>query len=326
MTMKDRGTWASRDQFRALLFTLSVRITAYNLSILLERVGDKTCIINCLLNSDNRICCVVVGFEFENAMESVYRTEPIFNDIKLSWTRLDLVHCEKCGLLGHSALKCDALSLPITKPSKIVKRVTSENCHLQLAKLYTKKSVPISRPVVFGGKSWMQVVLLASPSGDLYFTSGAKSDLPPPGSSGIKGNTLVVQNKSSINDHLALLKHSLELLADQVSGIMHRLNGVKLVPLVPITQVAPPVTPVPTLALPNIDMILNVLWSSLLLFSLILKDKVADLGPSSSKVLISKISGLKSKMMALKVFIGSILEKLDLLCINSGSLMHPLHQ
>ncbi|KAG9306302.1 hypothetical protein G9A89_018185 [Geosiphon pyriformis] len=48
---------------------------------------------------------------------------------------------------------------------------------------------------------------------------------------------------------------------------------------------------------------------------------VADLllGLSSSKVLTSKVGGLKSKLVALDIFVGLILAKLDQLCAGSGS-------
>ncbi|KAG9287634.1 hypothetical protein G9A89_023984 [Geosiphon pyriformis] len=257
---------ASRDQFRALLFTLLVEMTAHNLGTLLERVNGKTYIINCSLNSGNRICCAVIGFESKDAMESAYCTELIFGGIKLSWVKLDLVCCEKCGCLGHFALEYNASTLPIANPSKF--------------------HVFISRSAAF-------VVLLASPSGDPYFNSGFRSDLSSFGSSGIKGNAPVV------------------------SGIMHRLNGVELVL---ITQVVSPATSVPTLALLDADIVLNVLWSSLSSSSPVLENKMANLDLNSLKVLTSKVGSLESKMMAFEVSIGSILEKLNLLCINLGSL------
>ncbi|KAG9300426.1 hypothetical protein G9A89_010051 [Geosiphon pyriformis] len=153
MAVGDCDIWVSRDWFRTLLFTLLMGTTAHDLGTFLEDVGEKTCIINCSLNSGNKICCAVVGFESENTIKSAYCTELIFGGIKLSWARWDLVHCKKCGLLGHSVLECDVPSSPITKPSKIVKRVTLEDCCLQLMKLYAKKSVPISRSAAFGNKS-----------------------------------------------------------------------------------------------------------------------------------------------------------------------------
>ncbi|KAG9307224.1 hypothetical protein G9A89_017052 [Geosiphon pyriformis] len=68
----------SRDQFRTLLFTLPVEITAHNLGTLLEKAGRKTCIINCSLETGNRFRCAVVGFESNEELESAFLIEPIF--------------------------------------------------------------------------------------------------------------------------------------------------------------------------------------------------------------------------------------------------------
>ncbi|KAG9292285.1 hypothetical protein G9A89_009097 [Geosiphon pyriformis] len=326
IAVSDHETWASRNRFRALLFTLPVRTIVHNLDTFLDGAGGKTCVINCSMNSDNQVHCTVVGFESKEDLESAYHTVLIFDGVKLSWARLDLVCCKKCGHFGHSALECDVSILLIFKLLRLVKRVSSENHHLWLAKLYARKGVSISKSAVFGGKSWVQVVLLVSPSSGPHFDSGFGSGPLSSGSSSIKGSAPVVQNKFSINNCLTSLKCSLELLANQVLDIVHKLNGVELVPLVPITQVVLPAAPVFTLALPETDMVLNVLWLFFPLSSSVLEDKVVDLGLSSSKVFTSKVNSLESKMLALEVSIGSILGKLDLLCINLGSLVHPLHQ
>ncbi|KAG9289281.1 hypothetical protein G9A89_007526 [Geosiphon pyriformis] len=295
MAVKDYETWASKDQFRTLLFILPIGTTAHDLGTLLEETSEKTYIINHLLNSGNRIYCAVVGFESENAMESAYYIEPIFGGVKLSWTRLDLVCYERCEFLGYSALEYGAPLASAPKPSKVVRKVTSEEYHLWLAKLYAKKTVPISYPVVF-------VVSLVFPSSGFYFNFGFGSDSPPSGSLGIKKSMPVI------------------------SDIVHKLNNVELVSLVSVIQVVLLAAFVSMLASLNIDMVLDVPWLSLPLSSLVLEDKVVDLGLSSSKVFTFKVGGLESKMMALKVFIGSILKKLDLLYINLSSLMYSLHQ
>ncbi|KAG9300290.1 hypothetical protein G9A89_011363 [Geosiphon pyriformis] len=277
MAVDNCKTWASKDKFRVLLFTLLVRTTAYDLNTLLDGAGEKTCVINCSMDSGNQVCCAVVGFESEEDLESAYHTELIFGSVKLSWTRLDLVCCEKCEHFGHSTLECDAPISPIFKSSRSVKRVSSEDHHLQLAKLYAKKSVLISKPAVFGGKSWTQVVSLASPSSGPCFDSGFGFGSPPSGSSSIKKSALVVSN------------------------IVHRLNGVELVPLVLITQVVLLATPVSTLVSLDTDMVLDVPWLSLLSSSPVLENKVVDLGLSSLKVFTFKVGSLESKMIALKI-------------------------
>ncbi|KAG9292713.1 hypothetical protein G9A89_008301 [Geosiphon pyriformis] len=104
-TVGNCETWASRDQFRVLLFTLLMGTTAHDLDILLERAGGKTCIINRSMKTGNKICCAVVSFAFDNDLESAFRMKPIFNGVKLSWARINLIRCEKCGHFGYSALE-----------------------------------------------------------------------------------------------------------------------------------------------------------------------------------------------------------------------------
>ncbi|KAG9286134.1 hypothetical protein G9A89_010148 [Geosiphon pyriformis] len=138
---------------------------AHNLGDFLVGAGGKTCIINRLLDTGNRVCCAVVCFKNNKTLESVFCMELIFGRVKLSWARLDLVRCDRCEKFGHLVLECDDEITFIPKPPKLfMKWVTLDENHLQLAKLYTKKSVPISHPAVFGGKSWAQVIFSASVS------------------------------------------------------------------------------------------------------------------------------------------------------------------
>ncbi|KAG9289152.1 hypothetical protein G9A89_022461 [Geosiphon pyriformis] len=75
---------------------------------LIDGAGGKTYIINYSLETGNRFCCVVVGFVSDKSLESAFHTEPILGGVRLSWARLDLVRCERCGKFGHSALECNA--------------------------------------------------------------------------------------------------------------------------------------------------------------------------------------------------------------------------
>ncbi|KAG9291559.1 hypothetical protein G9A89_021978 [Geosiphon pyriformis] len=210
----DHETWTSRNQFKVLLFTLLVGTTAHNLRTLLERAGEKTCVINRFLETGNRICCAVVGFKFDDNLEFAFHIEPILGSVKLSWAKMDLVQYEKCRKFGHSALECDAPVASFSKSSKTFKKVTSDGCRFQLAKLYEKKSVPISHSAAFGGKSWAQVVSLAGSSDGFYFTAG--SGFPLSGFSGLNDSPPPVL--------------SLELLTDQVSGLVCKLSNMELVP------------------------------------------------------------------------------------------------
>ncbi|KAG9302711.1 hypothetical protein G9A89_005185 [Geosiphon pyriformis] len=201
--VEDHKTWASKDQFRVLLFTLPVRTIAHNLRILLNRAGEKTCIINRSLKTGNRIHCAVVSFEFDNDLESAFHMELIF---------------------------------------------------------------------------------------------GA--------------------NNFSLNDCLNTLECSLELLTDQVSSILKKLSGMKLVPTVIPSSVLFSATPAFLVLCLNVDMALDDITlasTSTPSFSAV-NDVVHNSSSSFFKVLTSKVGELESKMVAFEVLIGSVLKKLDHLC------------
>ncbi|KAG9291928.1 hypothetical protein G9A89_004866 [Geosiphon pyriformis] len=294
----DHNTWALRDQFRALLFTLPVGTTVHDLGTFLERAGRKTCIINRSIKTGNRIHCVVVGFASDNDLESAFYMEPIFSGVKLSWARMDLVHYKKCGHFGHSALECDTLDavvLPFSK--RAYKKIASEKTHYWLTKLYEKKCVPISYLAAFGSKSWAQVVLLAS---GLSHSSYGISGL---------GNALlfISTNFSGLSNCLAVLKRFLELLTDQLSFV-------ELVPLASKLSVLSLVISVPLNSVLDSNMALNNTLAFSVFSFLVVVDTVADFSSSSFKVLTTKVGGLESKLVALEVSVESVLEKLDCLC------------
>ncbi|KAG9287494.1 hypothetical protein G9A89_023866 [Geosiphon pyriformis] len=217
------------------------------------------------------IYCAVVGFEFDDNLESVFYTKPILGSIKLSWIKMDLVWCKKYRKSGHSALECDASVVSPFKPSRTFKRVVFNECCLQLAKLYEKKSVPISCSAVFGGKFWAQVVSFAGSSDSLHFASG--SGFP--------------------------FSNTSELLTDQVSGIVHKLSNMNLVPQA--STLPPKVSAI--LITTKEDLVLDTVMddSELVLspFSSA-SPSVSTLGLSSSKVLTIKVGSLESKLVAFK--------------------------
>ncbi|KAG9297001.1 hypothetical protein G9A89_008587 [Geosiphon pyriformis] len=287
---------AAKDhQFRVLLFTLPVGMTAHDLGTLLEKTGEKTCIINYSLETGNRFCCAVVGFESNEELESAFLAEPIFGGVHLSWARLDLVWCAKCGCFGHSTLECDASVESSSGLPNLFK------------KLYAKKNVPIFCPAVFGRKLWTQVVSLA------FFSGSGLLSGSTPLSFGFSGPQV-----NGLGDYLAVLEHSLEILLDQVSVILRKLSFVDLVPLVSTSHAPSMAGLVPSALVVDLDMTLDdMLAPSVPLLSG--SDKpTAGLSSSGSKVLTSKVDGLKFKLSTLEALFDSILARLDLLCSGSG--------
>ncbi|KAG9304587.1 hypothetical protein G9A89_020151 [Geosiphon pyriformis] len=308
------GLWQKavvEDCFRALLFTLSVRTTAHDLSNLLDNTGGKTCIINHFLDTGNRVHCAVVGFESKNDLDSAFLTEPVLGGVCLSWARLNLVQCRKCGRLGHLALECDMSDMP---PSELLSLFNKKHApgvdHFQLAKLYAKKNV-----VFFASTS------SGSPSGSdlgvglfLFATSG------------LGGSSLFSTiNDSFLNAHLASLEHSLELLAKQVSGIVRKLSFVELVPLVLSAGASPLVGSAPLVSVLNSDMALDGELVSFTPYPLS-ADLGAGFSSSSLKVLTIKMGGLESKMLALEASVNSVLARLDLLSCNVQGINIPVKQ
>ncbi|KAG9304068.1 hypothetical protein G9A89_005978 [Geosiphon pyriformis] len=286
---------ASRDQYKALLFTLPVETMAHDLGDFLA--GADT---------GNRVCCAMVCFKNNEVLKSAFHMEPIFGG------------CERYGKLGHSVLECNAEISTPPKLSKSFKRVVSDENHLQLAKLYAKKSVLISRPAVFGSKLWAQIVFLVSLSNGSHFGSGSGFG----SSSGVLGVighlSFVVPVYSILKTHFASLEHFLELLTDRVSGIVNKLNNLNLVPMTLTSFSQLLVIPVMANIEFGLNMVLNDSKPVVLPPSLV-SSSVSNLDSNGSKILTLKMGCLELKLMTLKALVCSVLEKLDQICAGSGS-------
>ncbi|KAG9298238.1 hypothetical protein G9A89_002726 [Geosiphon pyriformis] len=275
---------------------------AHDLGTLFEKAGRKTCIINHLLETGNRFCCAVVGFESNEELESAFFTEPIFGGVHLSWARLNLLSSGLPNLFKKSASGFDCL---------------------QLTRLYVKKNVSISCFAAFNGKLWAQVVSLASSSGGFPSGSGLLSGGKPLffGSSG--------PQVDSLGDCLAVLEYFLEIFSDQVSVILKKLSFVDLVSLA-FTFYAPSMAGTVSSALVvDLDMALDDMLA-LSISPLSGSDKpAAGLSLSGSKVLTSKVGSLESKLSALEALFGLILsinvpaKQADIVCwhVSSGNMV-----
>ncbi|KAG9305537.1 hypothetical protein G9A89_003600 [Geosiphon pyriformis] len=280
MAVEDHDTWTSKDQFRMLLFILLVRTTAHDLSVLLDGAGGKTCIINHSLETGNRFCCAVVGFESDKMLESAFHMEPILGGMKLSWARLDLVQCKQCGKFSHSALECDAEVASTSKSSKSFKRVVFDE----------------------------NLVFLALSSNNPYFGFDPSFGFFSSGVLGVIGpSPHMVLAGTFLKARLGFLECSVELLVDKMFGIVSKLENLVVVPPALTSSSQNLVVPVVANVEVDSDMALNVPKPVLLPFSLVFSS-TSDLGLSSSKILISKMGCLESKLMALETSVCLVLE------------------
>ncbi|KAG9304264.1 hypothetical protein G9A89_019826 [Geosiphon pyriformis] len=275
----------SRDQHRALLYTFLVDTTAHDLSNLLVSYGGKSCFIS--HNLSLYVCdrCAVICFGNEVSKLAAIGTIPIFKGVSLHWAGLSLACCSQCKQFGHISVNC----------------LMSEN-----SGGYGRMAF-IVRPVSFGDKTWAQVAGDSSSCMVLLDTSGVGS------TSGINSLSMSFGSLdvSDLGGCLVFLECFLELLTDQVSGIMKKLSFVELVLLVPSSRVSPLNVSVSVVSVVETDMALDsgLTLSIPSVFGANVSDAV--LSSSGLKVLTSKVGGLKSKMSALEALIGSVLDKFD---------------
>ncbi|KAG9290693.1 hypothetical protein G9A89_011656 [Geosiphon pyriformis] len=291
LAIDNKQLWVSRDQYRALLYTLPVGTMAHDLSDMLESYDGKTCFIG--HNPVSYICdrCAIVCFDNKAAKLAAVSIILIFKSVSLHWTSLVLASCTKCKQFGHIHADCSMGRSSGAHRKKVV----SDQNRVCLAGIYKKKLAPIACPVLFGGKTWAQVA--SGTPFHAFFSgfsgSGLHSDLVPPLA---VSDPLVI---SHLSGHLAILEHSLELLADYVSGILVRLDSFALGSEV------------------NSDMIVDNALSSSGITSPVTDDAVINLSASDSKVFTAKVGSLETKLVTLKALVGLVLNKLNLLCSGS---------
>ncbi|KAG9287186.1 hypothetical protein G9A89_001594 [Geosiphon pyriformis] len=127
-------------------------------------------------------------------------------------------------------------------------------------------------------------------------------------------------DNSSLANCMAFLEHSLELLSDQVSEILKKLSFVDLVPMLSSFHVLSPVVAAPLDSALSSDMVVDSIVVPSSSSLLVVNNATSNLSLSSSKVLTTKVGGLKLKIMALKVLVGLVLARLDSLCSGLGLL------
>ncbi|KAG9291585.1 hypothetical protein G9A89_022004 [Geosiphon pyriformis] len=295
LVVNDKELWISRNHYRALLYTFPVGMTAHDLSDLVETYGGKTCVIGHDFTSYACVWCAVICFESKVAKLAAIGLVPVFKIVNLHWAGLCLACCIKCEQFGHVTAIC-----PVGGNFGVHgKWVIFDQDRVRLAGIYKKKQALIS----FAGGVTSRVFSSGSFGTDLY--PGLVPSL-------LMSNPLVV---SQLGNCLAALKHSLEILADQVFGILKKLSFVKLVPLVPLFGSVSLVVSVSVVLVVNLDMTLDDEPTvSAPPFSGA-DESTAVLSSSGSRVFTSKMGGLESKMSALEASVSSVLARLDFFLI-----------
>ncbi|KAG9285430.1 hypothetical protein G9A89_010905 [Geosiphon pyriformis] len=187
----DKQTWNFRDEFKALLYTF-------------------------LCNSVNytQTCCTTVCFKSGSNLNWALANTLVIKDISLHWLRLFVALCSSYNFLGHTSRNCKSAGVFLSPKGK--RASLSAQDQFKLAKIYERKSVPVSHPLAFGGKTWVSVVgsILSGTSLGYDFQLGFIENgkpLPP-----------VVND---LKKRLVSIESSLVSLVGQIGGLAKRLES-----------------------------------------------------------------------------------------------------
>ncbi|KAG9307734.1 hypothetical protein G9A89_023299 [Geosiphon pyriformis] len=274
----NKQTWNFKNEFRALLYTLSVETNAHNLWEFVDSVGGKTCVIDCNPISYAHACCATVCFGFESDLVSAMAATPVIKGISLCWSHLSLALCLVCGLPGHTSLNCVLVKV-------------------RLANIYTWKSMPISHPLVFSGKTWASVV--SAPPVHSFHSAGSILGFNKVGKP-------LLPVASDLEKCLVNIESSLISLMGQIGELAKRLDS--LMSALPVT-----------LPLQNQgeDIVIGVSLGDAT------GDKTAAVLNSTAS---SKIVKLKNMLESLSALVMSLSAHLDGLALTGGAPSLPLPQ
>ncbi|KAG9290319.1 hypothetical protein G9A89_007050 [Geosiphon pyriformis] len=234
----DKESWDARNQHRVLLYTLPLGTTAHNIWDFIGFVGGKMCVIDHHPVIYTRARYAVICFDSAESLNAIVGTTPVLKGTNLCWSCLVSAKCAKCEKSGHMSLGCaigGRVSLGLSSC-----RVLSDTDKSRLAAIYAKRSVPVARPVSFGGLSWAKVASESSFSPlserNASVKSGSSSEMMP-----------FLPVLMEVNNRFAALECSLASLAEQVDKLAKRLNA--LGPMV--SQPSPGCQPLVTLSSQN---------------------------------------------------------------------------
>ncbi|KAG9298859.1 hypothetical protein G9A89_015880 [Geosiphon pyriformis] len=241
---------------QALLYTLLVGTMAYDLSVLVEAYGKKTCFIGCNpVSYDEASKLAVIG------------SVPVFKSVSLCWASFSLVCCAKCKQFGHVFDVCSVGG----NFGVHEKWMITDQDQIHLANIYKKKQAPIVCSVSFGDKTWAQVA-------DSFFSLlGSLSSLGIGPSLSTKFSIGAWSSFNSADPH-------------GVSNIVRKLSFVELVLLPSISHELLLAVFTHLTSEVNLDMVLNGVPKSFAPFFSVVVDDASGFSLSSSKILTTKFS------------------------------------
>ncbi|KAG9301490.1 hypothetical protein G9A89_008342 [Geosiphon pyriformis] len=211
----DKKSWDTKDQHRALLYTLPMGMTAHNIWDFIGSVGEKMCVIDRYPVTYAKARCAVICFDFAESLNAIVRTMPVLRSANLHWSCFVLAKCEKSG---HISLDC-AISGRVSSGLSL-HRVLSDPDKSRLAAIYAKQSAPIARPVSFSGLSWAKVA-----SGSSFPPLSGRNASVKSGSS--LGMVLSLLVSIIVNNKFAALERSLASLTEQVGKLAKKLDALE---------------------------------------------------------------------------------------------------
>ncbi|KAG9295291.1 hypothetical protein G9A89_021222 [Geosiphon pyriformis] len=265
---------------------------AHNLFGLLESYDKKTCFIghNPSLYVHDR--CIVVCFADVASKLAAVSSVPVYKSVNLCWAGLSLACCANCKQFGYVSDVC------------LVGRNYGVHCKQMIS---FQDQAPVAYPVFFGEKTWAQIA-----GGSLFHVALSAFF----GVGLFLGAKLLVMasnplNNSGLADYMTSLEHSVELLSDQISKILRKLSFVELVLLSFLSCVLFSIVASSSNLALNSDIVVDSMVVLPSLSPLVVGNTGPKLSLSNSKILTTKVGGLKSKIMALKVLVDLVLTRLD---------------
>ncbi|KAG9297895.1 hypothetical protein G9A89_000093 [Geosiphon pyriformis] len=95
-------------------------------------------------------------FKFESDLANMIAVTPVIKEVSFHWSCLLLALCSVCKNSGYMSLTCKSVKVGTILRGR--KALLSAQNQFRFAKIYEKKSAPISCFLAFNGKTWASVI------------------------------------------------------------------------------------------------------------------------------------------------------------------------